>query len=141
MEPDKPATLSEHREVATDNVKGPVHQVVSEDGLQMWDLANFNKIGFYRTINAACVLRPDQGCHSFPIVRVLYRSIGRQLCQKFVHIFQGIVLLKLLKDTVDLVAVNTGLWAQRQLCQLRRSEQCQRLSLRKGIILTPVSRD
>lgn len=57
-EPDKPETLSEHREMATDDVKGPVHQVVSDDGLQIWDLANFNKIGFYHTtawINTARV--------------------------------------------------------------------------------------
>lgn len=59
MEPDKPQTLSEHREMATDNVKGPVHQAVSDDGLEIGDLANFDKIGFYHTIawiNTACVL-------------------------------------------------------------------------------------
>lgn len=59
MEPDNPEMLSEHREMATDNVKGPIHQLVSHDRLELWDLANFNKIGFHHTIawiNTACVL-------------------------------------------------------------------------------------
>lgn len=59
VEPDKPEMPSEHRETATDNVKGPIHQAVSHDRLEIWDLANFNKIGFYHTIariNSACVL-------------------------------------------------------------------------------------
>lgn len=96
---------------------------------------------WHKWVNYNCArgLRSNQGvafvwlkvsnCLRFP--SGAYPSICCQLCQEFLHIFNSITILKLVKDKVDLVRVIECPRSQYQLCHLSRSEDWQGFGLKR----------